>query len=299
MTENAGTTVTQRRQDALIAAIPAAFVLMWSTGFIGAKLGMPYAEPFTFLLLRFILVTATLTAAALVAGAPWPRSRGEILSICVVGVLIHGGYLGGIFKAISLGLPAGVAALIAGTQPLLTAIAAGPLLGERLRPRQWLGIGLGLVGVALVVGEKLTIGWNDVAGVALCLTAVFGITFGTLYQKRHGAAMDLRTGAAIQFMAAGLVMLGLALATERMSVTWSGEFVFALAWLVLVLSVGAVSLLYILIRRGAAAKVASLFYLVPPVTAAIAFVLFGEELGPLALAGMVVAVIGVALVTRE
>lgn len=298
MTKPGVTAPQDGRRDPLVVAAPALFVLLWSTGFIGAKYGMPYAEPFTFLLLRFAIVVPVFLAIALAFRAPWPHTKSQIISGCIVGVLIHGCYLGGIFKAISLGLPAGVAALIAGTQPLVTALAAGPLLGDRLKRRQWAGIALGLIGVALVVAEKLTIGWTDLAGVGLCTIAVLGITFGTLYQKRHGGQIDMRSGAVVQFSAAGVVMLVLAFLFEDMRVSWTGEFIFALGWLVLVLSVGAVSLLYLLIRRGAAAKVASLFYLVPPVTALIAFLIFGERLGPTAIAGMVIAVAGVALVTK-
>ncbi|TVS00100.1 MAG: DMT family transporter [Rhodospirillales bacterium] len=281
-----------------VTAAPLLFVLLWSTGFLGAKFGLPYAEPATFLLLRFMLVTLLLVVVAVIVRAPWPRTWREVRHAAVVGVLIHGIYLGGIFAAIAQGVPAGLAALIAGLQPLLTAILAGPLLGEAVTARQWGGLTIGLLGVALVVWQQLGFAVADVAGIAFCLAAVLGITFGTLYQKRHGAAMDLRTGAATQFTAAGLFMLVPALLFETMTVRWSGEFLFALLWLVLVLSIGAISLLYVLIRHGAAAKVASLFYLVPPVTALFAFFLFGETLGALALLGMALAVAGVALVTR-
>lgn len=282
-----------------VAFTPAVFVLLWSTGFIGAKLGMPYADPATFLLLRFALVTVLLVAAAVVVGAPWPKRWREVRDIAIVGILIHGVYLGGIFSAISNGVPAAVAALIAGMQPLLTAVIAGPYLGEKITPRQWLGLAIGLVGVALVVQNKLSFRTEHIMGILTCVGAVFGITFGTLYQKRHGGAMDLRTGSAIQFAAAGLVMLVLAPMLETMRVQWTGEFVFALLWLVLVLSIGAITLLYLMIRRGAAAKVASLFYLVPPFTAVLAFILFGETLGATAVVGMAAAAGGVALVTRS
>lgn len=282
-----------------VALAPLVFVLLWSTGFLGAKFGLPYAEPATFLLLRFILVTLVLTAAALVVGAPWPRDWRRIRDSAVVGVLIHGIYLGGIFTAIAHGVPAGLAALIAGLQPLLTAILAGPLLGEAVTMRQWAGLVVGLAGVSLVVWEQLGFAIGQLPGIGFCLAAVLSITFGTLYQKRHGAAMDLRSGSAVQFIAAGLFMLVLALIFETMTVHWTGEFVFALTWLVFVLSIGAISVLFVLIRHGAAAKVASLFYLVPPVTALFAFFLFGETLGALALVGMALTVVGVAMVTRR
>jgi drug/metabolite transporter (DMT)-like permease len=282
----------------LIAAMPAVFVLLWSTGFIGAKLGLPYAEPFTFLSVRFIAVIAALTVAAIAFRAPWPATWSAVGHGAVVGVLVHGVYLGGVFAAISRGVPPAVAALIVGLQPLLTAAGAGPFLGERVTGRQWLGLLIGLAGVALVVWEKLSFGPEHLTGAAFAVAALVGITVGTLYQKRHVSGMDLRTGAVVQFAAAVLVMLPAALLFETMTITWTGSFVFALTWLVVVLSLGAMTLLYLMIRRGAAAKVASLFYLVPPVTAVFAFLLFGETLGVLALFGMALAALAVALVTR-
>lgn len=277
---------------------PGLFVLLWSTGFIGAKFGLPYAEPLTFLLWRFALVTALMAAVALAVRAPWPTSPREVGHIAVGGLLVHAGYLGGVFSAIENGVPAGVVALIAALQPLLTAVAAGPVLGERVSPRQWAGLGLGLAGVTLVVAEKIEPGAAFGAGLGFAFFAVLSITAGTLYQKRHAAGMDLRSGAVIQYAAAGAAMALLAPAVESMAVDWTGEFIFALGWLTLVLSVGAISLLYRLIRVGSAARVASLFYLVPPSTAVIAYLLFGETFGLLALAGMAVTVAGVALATR-
>ncbi|MCB2101884.1 MAG: DMT family transporter [Rhodobacterales bacterium] len=277
---------------------PALFVVLWSTGFIGAKLGLPHAEPFTFLFLRFAILAVLLTVVALVLRAPWPADRAAVGRMVVAGLMVHGAYLGGVFAGIHWGVPAGLAALIVGVQPLLTAVAAGPVLGERVTGRQWLGLMIGLAGVVLVLWDKLSLNREHAVGVAFCLFALVGITAGTLYQKRHGAAMDLRTGSAIQFAAAAVPMGLLALAFETRVVEWTGSFIFALAWLVVVLSLGAISLLYILIRRGAASKVASLFYLVPPVTAVIAYFLFGETLGPAAILGMGLAVVGVALVTK-
>ncbi len=282
-----------------LTAMPALFVVLWSTGFIGAKLGLPYAEPFTFLTLRFLLVIAALTAVAVVTAAPWPATRTEVAHGAVVGILVHGVYLGGVFAAITRGVPPAVAALIVGLQPLLTAAAAGPFLGERVAGRQWLGLAIGLAGVGLVVWEKLSFRPEHLVGAAFAVAALVGITIGTLYQKRHVSGMDLRTGAVVQFGAAALVMLPTALAFESMEIVWTGAFVFALGWLVVVLSLGAIPLLYVMIRRGAAAKVASLFYLVPPVTAVFAFLLFGEHLGVPALAGMALTAVGVALVTRR
>ena len=280
----------------LVAIAPAIFVLLWSSGFIGAKYGLPYAEPYTFLLLRFAAVAVIFTAVALAVGAKWPKGP-SVLHVAVAGILIHAVYLGGVFVAIYRGLPAGTAALVVALQPLFTAIAAGPYLGERVTARQWIGLILGLLGVVLVVQRKLGLSEGDLEAIAAAVLALAAITAGTLYQKRHGGDVDLRTGSAVQFAAAALVMLPLAWWFETKEVQWTGEFIFALIWLCLVLSVGAVSLLLWLIRHGAASRVASLFYLVPPVTAAVAWLLFDETFGLQGLLGMVIVIIGVALVT--
>ncbi|WP_119168852.1 DMT family transporter [Algihabitans albus] len=284
---------------------PATFVCLWATGFIGAKLGLPYVEPLTFLALRFALVVAIMAPAAVLLGAVWPKlsTTGHV---AVVGLLIHGGYLGGVFVAISLGMSAGLSALIVSLQPLLTAALVGPLLGERVTRRQIAGLVLGLAGVALVLSGKLApsdsgtlFSGFGLDAVVCALVALFSITVGVVYQKRFCAEVDLRAGAVVQYAAAGLAIGALALIFETNRVVWHLDLVIALGWLVLVLSVGAVSLLMMLIRLGEASRVASLFYLVPPVTALVAFFLFDERLGPLALAGMVVAVLGVALVVTE
>ncbi len=275
------------------------FVLLWSTGFIGAKLGLPDAEPLTFLTLRFALATLLLACLALATHAPWPRSLAQTLHLCVAGVLLHAVYLGGVFTAISLGVEAGVSALIVGTQPVLVAALVGPLLGERVTRRQWLGLLLAIIGVTLVVWRKLEAGYGTLGGVGLCLLALCGITAATLYQKRFCGTVPLRSGSVIQYAAAGVACgLGVLL-FEDGQVNWSGEFIFALGWLTLVLSLGAVMLLYWLIQRGEAARVSSLFFLVPPVTALVAWPLFGETFGPLALTGMLVTALGVALVNLE
>lgn len=277
---------------------PGLFVLLWSSGFIGAKYGLPYAGPATFLALRFALVVGLLVLMALATRAPWPRPA-QSAHLVVVGILVQAGYLGGVFTAIHLGMSAGVSSLIVGLQPLLTAFAAGALLGDRITPRQWLGLALGLAGLVLVVGARTTLSGSTWASFAMALLALFSITAGTLYQKRFGGAFDLRTGAVIQFVAAFVVVAPFAWLVEDWQVTWTAEFAFALGWLVVVLSLGAISLLALLIRRGEATRVASLFYLVPPVTAVIAFLVFGERLPPAALGGMALAVLGVALVVRN
>jgi len=273
-------------------------VLLWSTGFIGAKLGLPYAEPMTFLALRFAIASGLLLAIVLVWRAPWPSSWAQACHIAVAGLLLHGLYLGSVFAAIHLGVEAGVAALVVSLQPLLVAAVAAPLLGERTTRRQWLGLAIGILGVALVVGRKLGLGLGTAPGMALVVLGLFGLAAATLYQKRFCDNMPFRSGNVIQLAAASLATGALALLFETRVVVWSGEFVFALAWLVLVLSLGAFMLLYLLIQRGAAARVASLFYLVPPSTAVIAWLLFGESFGPLALAGMALTVVGVALANR-
>lgn len=287
-----------------LAAMPGLFVLLWSTGFIGARLGLPYAEPLTFLALRFAAVVVVFALAMAVLRIPLPSLRAGRHE-AVTGALLHSGYLGAVFAAIDQGLPAALAALIVGLQPLLTGAVAGPLLGEQVSLRQWLGLVLGLAGVAIVLSEKLAAGGGQLfAGfgaeaVGLALVGLVAITAGTLYQKRHGGGLDWRQAALAQYGAALLVTGGLALAVETNRIVWHPDFVIALAWLVVVLSIGAVGLLMLLIRRGAAARVASLFYLVPPCTAVVAWLLFDERFGLLALAGMAVAVAGVALVVAR
>ena len=279
-------------------AAPGLFVVLWSTGFIGAKYGLPYAGPATFLALRFVLVIALMLAIALAVRAPWPAPR-QVVHIAVVGVLLQAGYLGGVFAAIHLGMSAGVSSLIVGLQPVLTAVLAAPMVRERLGARQWLGLALGLAGVALVVSAKTSLTGLSWESVGMSFLALGSITVGTLYQKRFCGPFDLRTGSVIQFVAALAVMAPFAIFVEHLAVRWTGEFLFALSWLVVVLSIGAISLLMLLIRRGAATKVASLFYLVPPVTALIAYFVFGETLPWPALAGMALAVVGVAMVVRS
>ena len=269
---------------------PGLFVLLWSTGFIGAKLGLPDAEPLTFLLLRFAIVTALLLIPTLALRRPWPRSPAQLLHIGVAGMMLHGGYLGGVFAAIRSGMPAGTVALIVGMQPLLTASLGAPLLGERVGGRQWLGLLLGFVGVVLVLEERIALAGLTLPGVLLSLLALLSITGGTLYQKRFCGHMDLWSGSLLQFVASGLLFLPLALGLETMHIRWSAKFAFALGWLVLVLSIGAISLLHLLIRRGAATRVSALFYLTPPTTALLAWLLFDERLGMVALFGMALAI---------
>ena len=269
-------------------------MLLWSTGFIGARFAMPYAEPFTFLSMRYGLALALLGAMALIAGARWPKRRLALHSM-VAGSLIHGVYLGGVFFAVRHGLNAGVAALIVGLQPILTAVVAAPALGETVRPRHALGLALGLAGVALVILPKLGTGgdYHFVNVAPACLSAL-GISIGTIWQKRFATGIDVRTGTFFQYLGALVPTFALAALFETMTVEWNGEVVFALVWLTVALSIGAIFLMMILIREGAVSKVASLMYLTPGVTAVMAYFLFGETLTLVQLGGLALAGVGVA-----
>ncbi|MGB8337532.1 MAG: DMT family transporter [Burkholderiales bacterium] len=283
-----------------LQSMPLSFVFLWSTGFIGSRYGLPFAEPLTFLALRMLIVALLLLLASWIGRAPWPRNLAQIRHTAVAGLLVHAGYLGGVFCALKNGIPVGLVALITCLQPILTALAAGPLFGEKITRHQWLGLLLGLVGVGLVVSSKLnTADAPNLLSMAQAVFALLAITGGTLYQKRYGSGMDLRTGGVIQYATSGVVLGVLATLMETMHIDWTPQFTFALAWLCVVLSLGAVSLLYLLLRRGEAAKTASLFYLVPPVTALMAFILFDEILAPTAILGMAISAFGVALVVRK
>jgi drug/metabolite transporter (DMT)-like permease len=274
---------------------PALFVVLWSTGFISAKFGLPYAGPLTYLLLRFALVARLMSGLALALRSPWPVRRATWMHLVVIGFLIHGLYLGGVFVAISRGMPAGTASMLVGIQPILTVFLARIWLGERTTTRQLIGLVVGLLGVYFVVEHKMRIAGLDGVGLASIVVALVAISVGTLYQKRHGGGVDMRAAAAIQFGACALLFLFVAPTIEPGSVDWTWQFQFALGWSVLVLSVGAISLLYWLLRHGAAADVARLFYLVPAVTMLMAYLLFGETITWLAVAGMVLIATGVTL----
>ena len=277
---------------------PLLFVFLWSTGFIGAKYGLPYAEPLSFLLTRYCLVIALMGIIALATRAPWPREPRQWLHIGVSGLLVHAVYLGGVFVSIKHGLPAGIAALVVGMQPLLTALGAGWLLHERVSARQWGGLALGFVGVSLVVSGKFGDGAALGPMLIPALTALLGITAGTLYQKRFCAQFDLRSGSVIQFVPTAIATALAVAWFEGFHVEWTNDFIFALGWLVLVLSIGAISLLNLLIRSGSAVNVANLFYLTPLSTALSAWAIFDEKLTLTAAFGMALAVSGVYLVAR-
>ena len=271
---------------------------MWSTGFIAAKYGMPYAPPLSFLLARFALVALVMALVALATRAQWPASIRDVLHLVVAAWLVHGVYLGGVFVSIAHGMPAGTSSMLVGLQPIVTVVLARLWLDEAIAPRQWLGLVLGLVGVYFVVRHRVVLDTGIVALLPI-VAALFGISIGTLYQKRHASHVDLRSGAVVQFGACTLLYAPIVWWLDAPPIAWTPEFAFALGWSVLVLSVGAINVLYLMLRRGAAVDVARLFYLVPPVTALMAFALFGERLSALALLGMIVGITGVALATRK
>ncbi len=292
--------MTQADHDraALIAAMPAVFVLIWSTGFVVARFGMPHAPPLSFLAWRYGLSVALFAAWIALARPGWPRDAHQWGHLGVVGVLMHAGYLGGVWAAVKAGIPAGTVALIVGLQPVLTALWVSASGQEhRVGARQWLGLGLGLAGLALVVGRKFGLGEVTPFNLALSLLALVSITAGTLYQKRFVAPCDVRTANLVQLVAAFVVTLPLAL-LESEPVVPHPELIGAMAWSVLALTLGGSSLLYLLIQRGAATRVTSLMYLVPPCTALLAWWLFDEALGLPVLAGIGLTAVGVALVVR-
>ena len=279
--------------------IPGAFVVIWATGFVMARLVAPHTEPLIFLTVRFTISGLLLAGAALAAGAGWPHGIRAWRDALIAGILLHGIYLGGVFWAVRHGLPAGISALIVGAQPLLVALLARPLLGEYVSTRRWAGVAAGLIGIALVLGPKLG-GAGSYPGVtvAVCLLSLVAITAGTLWQKRTGGKLDLRSGTAVQYLGASLVVLAGTLLTEDMRMDFTPPLLFGLAWSVFALSIGAIALLLLMLRRGAAVGVSSLMFLVPPVSALMSFLLFGETLTGVQLVGMAVAAAGVGVAAR-
>ncbi len=280
--------------------MPLLFVSIWATGFVVARLVAPHVDPLTFLAYRFVLSASAFAGIAAAVRAPWPRGVRGWRDALVAGVLMQGVYLGGVFWSVRHGLPAGISALVTGLQPLLTAMLAFPLLGERVGAHRWAGIGLGFGGALLVLQPQLRAGPGGVliAPLLACGAGMVAITLGTIWQKRTASTADLRTNAAVQFIGAAVVTIPVAALTEagRFDASWQAWT--GLAWAVCGLSLGAISLLLILIKRGAVAGVASLFYLVPPVVAVLAFALFGEQLSAVQVAGMAVAATGVAVASR-
>ncbi|MBO6892006.1 MAG: DMT family transporter [Roseibium sp.] len=282
----------------LAKAAPAIFVLLWSTGFIGSKLGAPYIEPMVFLTVRFLAVIPVLLVLAVPLVKAWPKSPVAILHCVITGMLVHGIYLGGIFWAIKQGMPAGASSIIVGLQPVLTAMIAVSMLGESISRKHWLSMAIGAAGLALVLGPKFDHTGTGITTVTVTVAfvSVLAISLGTVYQKRFVPNTDLLAATVWQYVGALLVTIPLSL-FESWQITWSGELVFAMAWLVIVLSVGAILLLMLLIRQGAVSQVASLFYLVPVATAVESYFLFDETLLPIQIAGMGL-VIGAVLTIR-
>ncbi len=280
-----------------IAAAPVLFVLLWSSGFIGARYGLPYIEPMTFLALRMALVVVILAGIVLITRPRW-LTGSEFGHSLVAGALVHGLYLGGVFVAISQGVPAGVSALIPGLQPVLISTIANRFMGETVTRLQWLGLALGLVGVLVVLHDRSLVMSGSVLGWIASLVSLVGISLGTLYQKRFSGGIDWRTGNLAQYAGAAVLFGAAAFAFETRVIQWTGELVFALAYLVIVLSIAGVGLMYWLIRRSAATGFSSLFYLVPAMTALMAFLLFGERLDAISVGGMVICAVGVVLANR-
>ncbi|MGO4572228.1 DMT family transporter [Microvirga sp. 2TAF3] len=278
---------------------PPLFVVIWATGFIVARIIAPYAEPLTFLLVRYLLAILVLGLIILAARASWPKTVRDWRNSLIAGVLLHGFYLGGVFWAVKNGLPAGIMALVAGLQPLATGILSKPLLGEQVSPRRWAGIGAGFLGALLVIWPKLGDGGVSPEALGAGILAMLSITFGTIWQKRTAGTLDLRVNATIQYMGAAAVTVPMVLLTEQGRMELTLPLLGALAWAVLGLSIGAIGLLLYLIRRGAVVGVATLLYLVPPVAALMAFALFGETLSTIQIIGMAFAALGVAVASRS
>lgn len=281
-----------------VRAAPMVFVFLWSTGFIVAKYGLPYAEPFTFLSLRMALVVVILAVVAAIVRPRWP-TREEMVHSAVIGALVHALYLGGVFVAISQGVPAGISALIPGLQPVLTSTIANRWLGERVTPLQWFGLALGVVGVLIVLHDRALVGEATPLGWIAAFLSLVGISLGSMYQKRHSAGIDWRAGNLFQYLSAFALFFAGALIFETLQVRWTTPFVLALSWSVVVMSIFTIALMYWLIRRMPAAKLASLFYLVPAVTALMAWILFDERLDALSLFGMALCAMAVFIVSSR
>ncbi len=282
---------------------PIIFVLLWSTGFTGIRYGIPYAPPFTFIAVRMAFASVLLALIALVITKRFARDLPTIGKSALVGLTIHGAYLGGCFYGVKQGMPAGITALICSLQPVLVSIFSSLFFGEKLSSRKWLGLGLGLAGLVMVIAPKLESSGDQAlpaAGVIAVFIALLGGTSGTLLQKKFGAGVEVLSGTSWQYVATGLLMAVLALTFEsKQSITWNGSFIFSLVWLIVALSIGAILILYYLLARSSAASVSSLYYLVPAVTAVEAYFLFGEKIGLVTAIGTLVTIAGVALVVRQ
>jgi drug/metabolite transporter (DMT)-like permease len=287
------------RRSPAFSSLGLVFVVLWSSAWIAGKVGLPYAGPFTLLLIRFSVAGAILLAVAVATGAPWPARLADYGHLAVAGAVIQGLALGCAYLGLQLGVSAGISGLVNGLAPLFTALGAVPFLGERIGRRQWLGLAAGLVGVVLVVIDRVSLGAADWEGYVMTFAALVALACGTLYQKKYCSTMDLRTGSFIQVAAASAVVFLPALHFEGLQAEWNWTLILASAWLSLANSIAAFSLLYVLLRKGEASRVSALFYLVPPITAVMGFAAFHEALSPAALAGFAIAVGGVYLGTRQ
>ncbi|MDR6871023.1 drug/metabolite transporter (DMT)-like permease [Bosea sp. BE125] len=283
---------------------PVIFTFLWSSGWIVAGYSALYADPLTFLAVRFACAGVLLAGLAFLLRAPWPKGRRAIIDCIVTGVLLHAAYLGGVWWAVRHGLPAGISGLIAGLQPILTALFAPMLVGERISPVRWAGILCGFIGIALVLEPKIVgvdpaVLWAVLLPVAINVLGMFAVTFGSFYQKARIVSGDLRTVTAVQYATAFVVTLPFAYALEPMRIEWNLTMILVLAWSVLALSLGGIGLYLLMIRRGAVSRTATFLYLVPPTVAVEAWILFGEALSPVQIAGMAVTVAGVVLASRK
>lgn len=284
--------------------MPLIFTFLWSTGWIVAGYSARYADALTFLAVRFATAAALVTLMALAAGAPWPRSRRAVIDIAITGILLHGVYLAGVWWAVRHGLPAGISGLIAGLQPILTALFAPALVGERISGIRWLGIACGFIGIALVLEPQLAgvdraALWGVLLPILINVIGMFAVTGGSFYQKAHVVSGDLRTMTAIQYTAAFLVTIPFAWALEPMRIEWNLTMGLVLLWSVVVLSLGSIGLYLFMLRRGEVSRIATFLYLVPALVAVEAWLLFGETLSALQIAGMAVTICGVALASRK
>jgi drug/metabolite transporter (DMT)-like permease len=279
--------------------LPLLFIVMWSSGYVVGKLRLPYASPFTLLFLRFGSAALILLTVAWMTGAKWPKTQVAYLHLLVVGILVQALQFSGLYSGLKLGVTAGVSALIVGMMPIFTALGASFFLNEKVSPRQWMGLAVGIFGVALVVSSKFGEGGASLTGYLSVVIALLGITVGTLYQKKYCVGLDLRVAGFVQLAVASVIAFFLADHFEGLAVEWTGQLVFASVWLSVVNSIGAVSLLFILMRKGEASKVASLFYLVPGVTALMGYVVLNETLNPTVFLGFFITAAAVYVCTRS
>ena len=281
-----------------LAVVSALFIFFWASGFVAAKYGLPYAQPFTLMAARFVVATAIMIPACLLLKAAWPKSFRAALHIMIAGIGIQVFYLAGVYYGIALGVSTGVTAIVVGLQPLLTGVLAGFVLHERISANNWIGLVLGFIGLAFVVWDRIVSPTDTLWGMGALFAALIGITLGTLYQKKFCGSFDIRTGVALQTVVSCVVMLTLAGTFETMNIDWTVDFVFAVLWSAVGLSVIASCLFYWLIQRGAATRVTSLIYLSPPTTALMGWAMFSEIMSWLAIAGMLLAMVGVAMAVR-